>query len=146
MTKRGLVGLLFLGTLISGGLALLHTGAYGLTIFISLPILLGGLASWVFRPTSGGRAARLGAMTVLVALCSLLAIGLEGLICIAMAMPLALPLGALGSWLVYRAEPSGLDMRGGVAMLLLLPGSVTWDAVATPPVFVVHTAIVIAAA
>ncbi|MCU1261136.1 MAG: Polyketide cyclase / dehydrase and lipid transport, partial [Bryobacterales bacterium] len=103
---------------------------------------------WVFRPTTGLLAAALGALTGMVAVCSLLAIGLEGLGCIVMTLPLAVPLSALGSCLVYLAEPSKLARHGGAAMMLLLlpPSSIVWDARAKPPVFEVHSAITIAAA
>ena len=142
---RWFVGLVLLAILVAGGIALVHRGMYGLTIFMLLPVLLGGLASWVFRPATGGRAAVLGALSVMAALCSFLILGLEGLVCIMMASPLALPLGALGSWLVYYAEPPRLA-TGSAAMLLLLPAaSIAWDATARPPVFEVRTAIAIAA-
>lgn len=82
----------------------------------------------------------------MIALCSLLIAGLEGLGCLGMTLPLALPLGAPGSWLVYYARSSKAATRGGVAMLLLLPpASLTWDARAQPPVFEVRSAITIAA-
>jgi uncharacterized protein YndB with AHSA1/START domain len=143
---RGIVGLLFLALLVVGGVGLLHNGMYGLTMFIVLPVLLGGLASWVFRPATGGRAMALGAITVMLAVGSSLFAGLEGLVCIVMALPLAAPLGALGSWLVYRGEPSRLATGAGVAMLLVLPpASLTWDTQARPPVFEVRSAITIAA-
>lgn len=143
---RGFVGLLFLALLVVGGVGLLHNGMYGLTMFIVLLVLLGGLASWVFRPATGGRAMALGAITVMLAVGSSLFAGLEGLVCIVMALPLAAPLGALGSWLVYRGEPSRLATGAGVAMLLLLPpASITWDTQARPPVFEVRSAITIAA-
>ena len=143
---RCLVGLLSLAILLAGGFGLLHGGLYGLTIFILFPVLLGGLASWVFRPATAGRAAAFGALAVTAAVCSLLLIGVEGLICIAMALPLAAPLGALGGWMVYHAQASRMATRGGVAMMLmLLPTSITWDAQARPPVFEVRSSIVIAA-
>lgn len=143
---RCLVGLLLLAILAAGGVALLRSGIYGLTIFIVFPVILGGLASWIFRPATGGGAAKLGALTVTVATFSLLIFRLEGLVCIVMALPLAAPLGALGAWLFYRAEPSRLATRGGVAMLLLLPpATFTWDVQARPPVFEVRSAITIAA-
>jgi hypothetical protein len=64
----------------------------------------------------------------MVAVCSLLILGLEGLGCIVMALPLAVPLGALGGYLAYRAESSRLATGAGAAMLLLLPPtSLTWD-------------------
>jgi hypothetical protein len=148
MRTRGryFVGLLWLAILAIGGAGLLHGGIYGWTIFILLPMVLGGLASWAFRPETGAQAAGLGALAVIIALASLLMLGREGLVCIAIALPLALPLGALGSWLVYRARSSRLAPGGAVMLLLLPPASLTWDTRAQPPWFEVRSAITIAAA
>lgn len=143
---RCLVGLLLLAILVGGAYGLLHSGVYGLTVFIVLPVLLGGLTSWVFRPTTERRAAEIGAASVAIATGSLLLLGVEGLICIAMTLPLAVPLGALGGWAVYQARASRTAKRGGVAMMLLLtPTSLTWDTQARPPVFELRTSITIAA-
>jgi len=143
---RWIVGLMLLGVLIGSGFLLLHSGLYGLTFFVLLPVILGGLTSWVVRPSTGWRAAGVGALTMIAALLFLLLIGTEGLICLAMALPLAMPLRALGAWLVYRVEASRAAIRGGVAMLLLLPpAGVTWDTHAQPPIFEVSTTIEIAA-
>jgi hypothetical protein len=87
---------------------------------------------------------KVGALAALAASASLLLLGVEGLICIAMALPLALPLAILGSWLVYRADAPKRAMRG-LGMLLLLPPGILFDATAVPPVFQVRTSVVIAA-
>ena len=143
---RCIVGLLVLAILVFGGVTLLRSGIYGWTIFIVSPVLLGGVASWVFRPATGVGAVAVGALAATFALGSFLIAGLEGLGCIAMTLPLAVPLGALGGWLVYRAEPSRVATGGGIAMLLLMtPASITWDVQARPPVFEVRSAITIAA-
>ena len=145
MPVRGFVGLLLLIALVAGGFGLLKTGTYGFGIFIVAPVLIGALAAWVARPATATRAAGVGALATLLATCSLLAVGLEGMLCIVMALPLSLPLGALGSWLVYQAN-SSKAATGGLAMLLLLtPASLTWDATAIPPVFEVRSAMEIAA-
>jgi len=139
------VGLALVALLAALGWGLIHKGSYGLTIFVLFPVLLGGLTSWVFRPMSSGEATSWGAFSTLAALFSFLLVGAEGAICIAMAAPLAMPLGAFGGWLVYRAGFPNLGARG-VAVLLLVPSaSVTWDATAQPPVFEARSAIEIAA-
>ena len=58
---RWFVGLPAGVLLIGGGILLLFGGIYGWTVFVVLPVALGGLASWVFRPATGGRAAGTGA-------------------------------------------------------------------------------------
>jgi len=142
---RRLAGLLWLAVMAGAGFALMRAGTYGLTIFVLFPLFLGALVSWVFQPVSAGRAAGVGALSVLAALFSLLLLGSEGAICIAMAAPLAVPLGALGGWLVYKGS-SSVPATGGVAMLLLVPSaSITWDVNARPPVFQVRSSIEIAA-
>ena len=145
-STRCFIGLALLAVLVLAGVEVLRIGMYGLTIFIVFPVILGGLGSWVFRSATGARAARTGALTVAIATSALLLLGLEGFFCIAMTLPLAVPLGALGGWLVYRAEPSRVATGGGIAMLLLMtPASITWDVQARPPVFEVRSAITIAA-
>ena len=60
MRGRHFAGLLLLAILGAGGLFLLRGGLYGLTIFIVIPMLLGGLVSWVlfFRPREPKRRVR----------------------------------------------------------------------------------------
>lgn len=143
---RYLAGLGLFSILLMAGLALIKTGTYGWTVFIVLPVLLGALATWVVRPASAARAAGTGALAAMTATLSLLCLGIEGFVCIAMMLPLAIPLGALGGALVYSAGSSREATRGGAAMLLILsPASVTWDITAQPPVFEVRTAMTIAA-
>jgi len=142
---RGLVGSLWLVIMVGVGFALIHVGSYGITLFVLFPLFLGALASWVFQPVSGGRAAGWGALAALLALLSFLLLGAEGAACIAMAAPLALPLGALGGWLVYRGGSSKAASRSMTMLLFMPPATLTWDATAPPPVFQVRTSIEIAA-
>ena len=120
---------------------MVHYGTYGLTIFMVIPVLLGALAAWCVGPKTGGEAAGIGALTTILASLALFLIGMEGAICILMTLPLSVPLGALGGWLVYLCEPSQLQVRSA-SMLLLLPiGTLGWDLTAKPTVFEVHTTI-----
>jgi hypothetical protein len=143
---RAVIGVCLAALLAVVGLLLLHKGVYGFTIFVLAPFLIGALASWVIRPRTARGAAWLGALAASLAACSLLAIGIEGAICIVMSLPLVAPLGVLGALAVYGAQFSPRASRSGVAFLLLMPpASFTWDTHARPDVFPVHTAIVIAA-
>ncbi len=142
---RRVVGLIWLAVLFGAGYALIHIGTYGLTIFVFFPVFLGALSSWVFRPVSGSLAATWGLLAALAGLLSFLLAGAEGAVCLVMAAPLALPLGALGGWLVYRGGSSKVA-KGSITMLLLMPpASLTWDVKAPPSLFQVRSAIEIAA-
>lgn len=143
--KRYLAALLLLILFIGSGILLLRAGRYGWTIFVLLPVLLGGLASWTFRPTTAWRAVGLGALTVTAAACLLLLLALDGLWCIIMALPLLVPLGALGAWLAYRAGLADVSPRSAPMLLLLPFATLTWDAKAPPPVFEVQTQIIVRA-
>ena len=142
---RAVIGLLLVITLAGCGVALLKAGTYGWTIFLLLPGVLGATASWVVRPATGSGAASAGAIAVIAAACLLLLLGLDGLLCIAMALPLTVPLGALGALLVYLAASSQYRTRGVTMVLLLSPASVLYDAKAPPRVFEVRTTITVAA-
>jgi hypothetical protein len=137
-----------LGILVAaGGLWLMKTGVYGLTLFVVIPILMGGVGTLVLRPQTLMGATGAGSYMVLSGLCCLFFIKVEGLGCLVMAVPLVLPLGILGAWIVYVV--TGLvsgARRGSVAMMLLFtPVSLMWDTHAKPPVFAVQTTIEIAA-
>jgi hypothetical protein len=139
------MGLVVVAALIGFGISLIESGTYGWTIFVVLPLFLGALWCRSFHPQSGGQAALRGALSAFVALSVFFVMGAEGLICIAMTAPLAIPLGALGGWLSYRGRASK-QSGGSIAMLILLPAaSLTWDVKAPPSVFQVRTSIEIAA-
>lgn len=128
-------------------LAMIHTGTYGLTLFVVLPVALGAFAAWLVKPKNAAKAVLAGMAANLIASLAFLAFGLEGVLCIAMALPLALPLGALGGWLAYSANHTRI-LAGGTAMLALLPlavGTLGFDRIAKPDVFEVQSAVEIAA-
>jgi hypothetical protein len=142
---RCVVALLLVTLLTAACVTLLRNGVYGWTLFVLFPVVLGGLSSWVFRPATGARAARIGALTAAVSACFLLFLGLEGILCILMALPLVAPLGALGGWLFCVARSPRLAARGSLMLLLLTPATLTWDVKAQPKVFEVRTEITVAA-
>lgn len=146
-SARYLTGLLLTGLLAGAGIALLKSGLYGWTTFILTPLLFGGVVSWTFRAQSGLKAAGSGALGAALAACLLLLLGAEGLICVLMALPLVVPLGALGGWMAYLAAHAVSRTRG-LAMLLMLPlppAGILWDVSARPPIYAVRTAVEIAA-
>jgi hypothetical protein len=81
---------LFTGALVLGAAVwLMRTGLYGLTLFVVIPVLIGGLGALILQPQTYDQAARQGAVVVACLTCSLILMGLEGLFCIAMTLPLA---------------------------------------------------------
>jgi hypothetical protein len=147
MTKRArfVAGVALAAVLWAAGVTLLKAGVYGWTLLVLLPVLLGGLAAWIFRPATGGEAAALGALAAGAASLLFLTLGMEGFMCTLMSLPLIVPLGAFGCWLFYRAESSVIASRGLPILLLLSPATLTWDSKASAPVFEVQTSIEVAA-
>jgi hypothetical protein len=129
----------------AGGLALLRAGIFGWTIFVVAPLLIGGITEWAYRSETQRKAALLGAIGAFGATFSLLVLGVEGLICILMTLPLAVPIGALGGMIVFHLRQSPAAARGAALLLLVPPASLRYDATARPPVFEVHSSLEIAA-
>ena len=101
-TNRQIVAFGILVCLTLCAIGLVRTGVYGWTLFVVFPVILGGLSTWVFQPATARRAWGLSALTVGIASCSFLFMGLEGGVCIVMSLPLIVPLGMFGGWLTYR--------------------------------------------
>jgi len=125
--------------------ALVKTGVYGYTLFLLLPIVLGMVAAMITKPKTAATALALGAAGPVAASLVLFGLGWEGAICIAMFLPIGIPLGALGGLLFYYASRQ-IPARRTSAMLLFLPlGTLGFDVTAQPPVFTVTTTVDIAA-
>ena len=74
-------------------------GDYGAPLFLSSPFLMGAIAGWLAardRPVGATRGAAIGALAICVAMALLLLFALEGVICLAMAAPVAIIAGAAG--------------------------------------------------
>lgn len=130
---------------LSAAVWMMSAGFYGLTLFAVAPVLIGGVAAMMLTPKSYGQAAARGAFVVTCLSCSLLLVRVEGLLCIAMTLPLAIPLGAIGGALAYRLTNPGAGARSLMAVALLPVASLTFDINAVPEVFEVRTAVEIAA-
>jgi hypothetical protein len=122
-----------------------NIGLFGLSLFVVVPLSTGALGAMAFQSASAKRAAGAGSLTTAIAGFSLLLIGKEGLICIVMALPLTVPLGALGGYLFFAARRSLASGRGTVMLIMLPVASFAWDVNARPPVFRVVTAVEVAA-
>ena len=129
-------------------------GSYGLSLFLALPFVMGYVSVWAHtraHPRSYADVLAVVSLSVFLAGAGILAIAIEGAICIAMAAPIAWLLALLGGSLAYviHTEP-GLS-RGQTstfgAVLLALPLLMGLEHLAPPevPRFQVHTSIEIAA-
>ncbi len=120
-------------------------GIYGWTLFIMLPLLAGGLGTWSYQPATVGRAIGIGAIIGAMECSLFLVLGLEGLICIAMAIPILVPLTMAGSLLAFWGRRLAISKQPAVVGLLL-PASMFFDVTAKPPIYSVTTSIVVNAA
>jgi uncharacterized membrane protein YhaH (DUF805 family) len=125
-----------LGLIIGGGMTVVSIyllSTYGAALFLGTPLVMSSVAAYSYnRPFSRGTGASvgIGLATVACGGMALLLFALEGLICIAMALPLLVPLGALGGLMgkaiadsTRRAFPEAL---AAVVLLPLWAGAESW--------------------
>ncbi len=120
-----------LGIVIACSPLLAFLGEYGSTLFVLLPTSVG--FSWGMIK-SRGRRMRLGELmlstiTIGVFLCLLfLVMGVEGLICVVMALPIIVPLMALGTLFAYLVQRKiWARLYAPMFILLLNPVGVLYD-------------------
>jgi hypothetical protein len=99
--------------------------SYGTSLFLGTPFLMGAAAAFLYNrphPRSYPASVAIGAVAVLFAVSAMLLFALEGLICIAMAMPLIVPIGALGGVMGKAIADATRRPRGELlASALMLP-------------------------
>lgn len=140
-TGRFLRGALIVLILIVSGMLLVHNGRYGWTLFVCLPVIVGGLGAWAGRASTPEDASSAGALAAAFASTSLFMFGMEGAICILMALPLVLFLGAFGGWLFYSVRPDRFGRRGIAALFMIPSASLAYDSTAKPNVYEVRSSI-----
>ena len=123
---------------------------YGWGLFVALPFVLGFVSVMIYSyhgPRSLGFCLWVSMLSALFAGAMLLAVALEGIICLVMILPLALPLAAFGGFLGYvtqRGSGGRIDTSQALpALILALPGLMLFEhaALPDPPTFEVKTAI-----
>ena len=124
--------------------------SYGWGLFVALPFVLGFVSVMIYSyhgPRSLGFCLWVSMLSVLLAGAMILAVALEGIICLVMILPLALPLAAFGGFLgnvTQRGSGGRIDTSHAFpALVLALPGLMLLEHVASPdpPTFEVKTAI-----
>lgn len=140
---------------VPAGLLMVLLGArllvtYGWGLFIALPFVMGFTAAITYgvrRPRSLSGCIIVAALSVAVMGFALMAFAIEGLICLIMAMPIAVPLAAFGGacgYLVQRRRWSQTSAPAFLSLVLLFVPGVQWTehAVSTSnPTFVVRSAV-----
>ena len=137
------------------GLALVLLGVqvlrnYGWGIFVALPFTMGFVAAVVYsarRPRTLSSCVTVACVSIAVLAIALLAFAIEGVICLLMAAPIALPLAVFGGVCGYAVQRWRWSHAGAPAFLSLVlsfvPG-VQWfehTAAVSPPTFVVRSSI-----
>ena len=119
------VGLAVVIALVMVGLSVLAFGAYGTTLFVATPFVMGATAAFVFNAgasRSVGATLSVAALSVVAACGAILIFALEGILCLFMAAPPALAMALMGAWLGRSiAQQRGARTPGLAAMLLPLP-------------------------
>jgi uncharacterized membrane protein YhaH (DUF805 family) len=142
-----------LGVVVTWG-ALRYVGDYGLTLFITLPFVMGYLAVLIYSRTQDANSNDvLGvvSLSLLLTGVGIAFIAIEGVICILMAAPLAWVVAMFGGLLAMlihgRAESPQATPSMFAVMLVSLPVLLGVEHVAPPPVprFQVRTTIEISA-
>jgi len=129
-------------------------GSYGLTLFIAMPVVMGYIAVWVHCRTkqrSMTDVLVVVSLSILLTGAGIAAIAIEGLICLAMAAPIAWGLALVGGYLAYTIhnnptvhQPSNASVA---VMVFALPALLGAEHIVPPPVprYEVHTSMDFAA-
>jgi uncharacterized membrane protein YhaH (DUF805 family) len=135
-------------------LSVVYLRDFGWSLFVALPFVMGMVAAILHghhRPASAGGSIGVGVLSVTVLGVLLLALAVEGLVCVLMAAPIGLPMAGLGGFVGYlvqrrtelRPATPGLLLALLAAMPLLM-GAEAADPQA-PPLYEVVTVVEVAA-
>ena len=122
-------------------------GEYGVALFFGTPFLVGLMSAYLYNhghPHSYSSTLAVSAMSIVLSAGGLLLFALEGVICILMALPIAVVAALLGSLVgraiaVHRASPPAWQALMPLMILPLLAGVET--KIAPKPLFEVFSAI-----
>jgi hypothetical protein len=133
--------------LVSGGLALLVIygfRSYGMGLFFLLPLFIGLSATVLYgyhMPISRKQAAGISLLTLAIFASALLVFAVEGIICIAMAAPIAMLLTWIGSLTGYAILSRKRNRSAGIWLLLMaaIPATAWMEKDNEPELFAVVT-------
>ena len=118
---------------------------YGVTLFVGTPFLQGLVVGWAFNRRSintDGQTTSVVVLSVTLVGAALALFALEGVVCIAMAFPIAILVAMLGGKIGREIAIRSGTMTGMATALLVLPaGSVIDRAASNAPLYEVVTAV-----
>ena len=135
-------------TVISVVVAIYLRRRYSAGLFLGVPFTIGYISSYIYnyrvdRPA--GESVGLALASVTIAAGAMVVFALEGLICIAMALPIAWAIALPGAVLGRVMAQRGMLGSTGAGMALVVPMLLGVEARATPPTHEVVTVVEIAA-
>ncbi|MCA1827666.1 MAG: SRPBCC family protein [Myxococcales bacterium] len=105
---------------VSFALYVLSFKTYNAAVFLGTPFTMGAATGYFYnRSGPKPRTAQLGIVTIVIAGLATLLFAFEGLICVAMAMPIAIPIGMLGAKVGQLIAAERRESRPVAALLLL---------------------------
>ena len=127
-------------------------GQYGWGLFVGIPFFLGLNSTLIYgfhQPRTIGRCLLVALLATALVGISLFALAVEGIICLAMAFPLAIALslfgGFIGFLLQQRQSFHAHSFRVVSVVFLLMPGLnlLEYEIGSTPPLYAVKTSVII---
>jgi hypothetical protein len=99
---------------------------YGIAVFILIPFLMGALPAFIYQRyevITWKKSWKLALLTLTVCTAGLLIFAIEGLICIIMALPLAIFCQFVACWLAfqYLSRSQNKDMKPMFVLVVLIP-------------------------
>jgi uncharacterized membrane protein YhaH (DUF805 family) len=126
-------------------------GKYGWGLFVGIPFFLGLNSTMIYGyhyPRSLGKCVLVSLLSVGLVGLALVGFAIEGIICLAMALPLAIPLALFGGLIGYVLQKRAYatsTLRVASVVCLLVPGLIFIEYAIgeTPPLYEVKTSVVI---
>ena len=127
-------------------------GQYGWGLFVGIPFFLGLNSTMLYsvhQPRTLGKCVLVSLLSVALVGLALLALAIEGVVCLAMALPIATPIALVGGLVGYllqkRLVLSTTNLRVASVVFLLIPGLILLEHTSggTPPLYESKTSVVI---
>jgi uncharacterized membrane protein YhaH (DUF805 family) len=135
-------------TLVTVGIGIYLKRSYSTGLFLGVPFTIGYISSYIYNrrfPRSVGESIVVAVASVTIAGGALIVFALEGVVCTAMALPLAVAVAWPGAVVGRLVAQRAVEPGTGIGMALLAPLIVAAEPRAAPPVHEVVTVVEIAA-